>query len=166
MLTIGNTENHWTLLIDTRLKESAKLASHDGHFGVCPSGHLLFQSWDHTMCILHPTCFLHLLMIRGIIQSLKTSLKTSFAMAVYDFQAISMPITESTRQHGALFSASAETSPWWNLPDCTARILLSVDSLWGPDYWIFTTQKQASSPIQFQGPKRHCSLIFKCKRYP
>lgn len=75
MLTIGSMETHWTLLIDPGLKESAKLATHYGHFGFCPSGHLLFQSWDHTMCILHPTCFLHLLMIGGISQSLKTSWK-------------------------------------------------------------------------------------------
>lgn len=32
-------------------------------------------------------------------------------MAVYDFQAISTPIMESIQQHGALFSACAETLP-------------------------------------------------------
>lgn len=32
-------------------------------------------------------------------------------MAVYDFQAISTPIMESIQQHGALFSAYAETLP-------------------------------------------------------
>lgn len=105
-------------------------------------------------------------MIRGIFPCLKNSLKTSFEMAVYDFQAINIPITESIQQHGALFSASAETSLWRNLPGCTARILLSVDKLWEPDYWIFTTQEQAFSPTQFQGPKLQFSLKFKYKRYP
>ena len=71
--------------------------------------------------ILHPAPFLYLLMIWGTSPCLKNSLKTSFEMAVCDFQAINTPITDSAQHRGGLSSVSPEASCWWNLPDHTTR---------------------------------------------